>query len=142
MSDSHEGTLRSRDVLSYLERSGGVVWATPPSTLREGEIEQVLAELETQVRSGARYVLVFDLTNAALPDAVQRQKLAAHVRENEQDIRRSVRGIGVVLTSSLVRGIVTAIFWVAPPPVPYRFFATRAEAATWALSLVDAHATA
>ncbi len=132
---------RPRVVVSYLERSRGVVWVTPPSTPRESEIDQVLAELETQLRSGERYVLIFDLSHGAMPNAVQRQKLAAHVRDNEQHIRRSVRSIGVVLTSPLVRGIVTAIFWISPPPVPYRFFTTRAEAANWAQSLVDAPAT-
>lgn len=131
----------SQDLVSYLQRNRGVVWLTPPLTLGPGVIEELLTELETQLRSGVRYVLIFDLTHAAIPNAMQRQKLAAHVRDNEQDIRRSVRSVGVVHTSPLVRGIVTAIFWVSPPPVPYRFFTTREEAASWAESLVDAQPT-
>ncbi len=127
--------------MSYLQRSHGIVWVVPPPTIGPGVIEELLAELETQVRCGVRYVLIFDLTHAAIPNALQRQKLAAHVRDNEQDIRRSVRSVGVVLTSPLVRGIVTAIFWVSPPPMPYRFFATRAEAASWAQVLVDEQPT-
>jgi hypothetical protein len=128
--------------VSYLERSRGVVWVTPPSTLGDSDIEQMLAELETQVRSGARYVLIFDLSHAGIPNALQRQKLAAHVRDNDQHIGRAVRSIGVVLTSPLARGMVTAIFWLSPPPVPYQFFTTRAGAAHWAQSLIDAQATA
>jgi len=127
--------------VNYLQRSPGIVWVTPPPTIAPGVIEEVLAELEMQLRSGVRYVLVFDLSHAAIPNAVQRQKLAAHVRDNEQEIRRSVRSVGVVLTSPIARGIVTAIFWVSPPPMPYRFFTTRAEAASWAQTLVDAQPT-
>ncbi len=129
--------------MSYLKRDRGVVWVTPPSTrMTEDEIEQVLAELEDELRSGAPYVLIFDLSHASLPSATQRQKLAAHIRNNEPSIRRWVRGLGVILTSPLARGVVTAIFWVSPPPVAHRFFTTRAEATPWAQSLVEARPTA
>jgi hypothetical protein len=123
--------------MPYLRQSGGIVWATPPSAQVEGAVELVLAELEAQLARAVPYVLVFDLSRAAIPDAVQRQKLAAHVRDNDEAIRRWVRGLGVVLTSSLVRGVVTAIFWFSPPPVPSKIFSTRAEAAEWAQSLID-----
>jgi hypothetical protein len=140
-SDGHGGRRElhwPQILVSYLQRSRGVVWVTPPSAIGPGVIEEVLAELEAQLRRGVQYVLVFDLSHAAVPNALQRQQLAAHVRDNEQDIRRSVRSVGVVLTSPIARGIVTAIFWVSPPPMPYRFFTTRAEAASWAEALADA----
>jgi hypothetical protein len=129
--------------MSYLKRDRGVVWVTPPTRrMGDEEIEQLLGELEGQLRSGAPYVLLFDLSRASLPSATQRQKLAGHIRKNESSIRRWVRGLGVILTSPLARGVVTAIFWVSPPPVAHRFFATRAEATPWAQSLVEARPTA
>jgi hypothetical protein len=123
--------------MPYLRRSGGIVWATPPATHTGRELELVLAELEAQLARAVPYVLIFDLSHAAIPDAVQRQKLSAHVRDNDREIRRWVRGVGVVLTSSLVRGVVTAIFWVSPPPIPSKIFSTQSEAAEWAQSLID-----
>jgi hypothetical protein len=123
--------------MTYLRRSRGIVWATPPATRAEGAVELVLAELEAQLARAVPYILIFDLSHAAIPDAVQRQKLAAHLRDNDKEIRRWVRGLGVILTRPLVRGIVTAIFWVSPPPIPSKIFSTQSEAAEWAQSLVD-----
>lgn len=123
--------------MPYLRRSRGIVWATPPGTCPEGEVEVVLAELKAELAKAVPYVLVIDLSHAAIPDAVQRSKLAAHIRDNDKEIRRWVRGIGLILTSSLVRGVVTAIFWVSPPPIPSKIFSTQSEAAEWAQSLID-----
>jgi hypothetical protein len=107
----------------------------PAAKLSEEEIDHCLHELDDQLDRRSPYVLLFDLTHSATPNALQRQKLANHVRVNTPKIRRWVRGVGVVLSSPLTRGIVTALFWVAPPPVPHRIFATRAEADAWAESL-------
>jgi hypothetical protein len=123
--------------MSFVERRGRIVWAVPPSRLSDPEIDGILADLEGHLAIGVPYVLLFDLTRAGMPNAVQRRRLANHVRDHSMAIRRSVRGLGVLLTSPVVRGMVTAIFWVAPPPVPYRLFSTRAEAVAWAESLDD-----
>src|SRR5271155_3283679 len=113
--------------MSQVMRSGRVVWAVPSSKISDEEIDRVLGQLEAELDRETPYVLIFDLTGSGTPNALQRQKLTNHVRANTVRIRQWVRGVGVVLTSPLTRGMVTAIFWVAPPPVPYRLFATRAE---------------
>lgn len=122
---------------SYLQREGGIVWVFPPSKPTEEQLDRVLADLSVELRRGSPYVLLFDLTRAEMPNAMQRQKLTAHIRDNAPRIKRWIRGVGVVLASPVVRGVVTAIFWVAPPEAPYRFFATRVEAADWASSLLE-----
>jgi hypothetical protein len=122
----------------HVERKGGIVWAVPPTQATNDEVDHVLADLSAELRVGAPYVLVFDLTRSALPNAVQRRKLTAHMRDNDEKIRRWVRGIGVVCPNPLMRGVVTAIFWVAPPPVPHHLFATCEEASDWADSLIKA----
>jgi hypothetical protein len=125
--------------MKSVERKGAIVWAVPDGTVAPGEeVESVLADLTVELKRGMPYVLLFDLTRAAIPSALQRQKLAAHMQDNAARIRRWVLGIGIIYPNALTRGVVTAIFWIAPPPVPYRFFATRVEAAEWAGSLVEA----
>jgi hypothetical protein len=121
-----------------VERKGAIVWAVPPTHATNDEVDRVLAQLAAELRVGVPYVLIFDLTRSALPTAVQRRKLTAHMRDNAEKIRRWVRGIGIVCPNPLMRGAVTAIFWVAPPPVPHHLFATCKEASDWADSLIKA----
>jgi hypothetical protein len=123
--------------MKSVERKGGIVWAVPGALATDAEVDRVLADLETELKRGTPYVLLFDLTRSAIPNALQRQKLAAHVRDNTALIRRWILGVGAICPHPLARGMVTAIFWVAPPPVPHRLFATRKEALEWAGSLVD-----
>jgi hypothetical protein len=132
------GAKRHGCRLNYVERKGGIVWAVPPMKATDDDINRVLAALTAELKRGSPYVLLFDLTLSAMPNATQRQKLASHIRDNEVRIQRWVRGVGVVLSSPLARGIVTAVFWVAPPKVPYRLFTSRSEASDWADSLVEA----
>jgi hypothetical protein len=41
-----------------------------------------------------------------------------------------------------VRGVLTAIFWIEPPPVTHRIFATVSEAKSWAGKLAVTKAEA
>jgi hypothetical protein len=124
--------------MSYVQRDGGAVWVVPPPNLTDDDVASVLAGLEAQLAGDTRYVLFFDFTHAGMPNAMQRQTIAAQMRRNTEKIRRRVRGIGLVLSSPVARGMVTAIFWITPPPVTYRIVATRPEAIAWADSLVEA----
>jgi|SRR5271166_1885741 len=123
-------------LVSYVERRGPIVWAVPPPELSDEAIDAILSALEEHLARATPYVLLFDLTHAGMPNALQRQKLAAHIRDNTPRIKHCVRGVGVILRSTLVRGVVTAVFWIAPPPVPHHLFTSRAEAIRWAESLV------
>jgi hypothetical protein len=123
--------------MSHVQRRGAIVWAVPRWRLSDHEIDELLAELEVHLAGATPYVLLFDLTRAGTPNALQRQKLAMHMRNNTSRIRLTVRGVGVILQSSVARGNVTAIFWIAPPPVPHRLFTTPTEATEWADSLIQ-----
>ena len=54
------------------------------------------------------------------------------MKKNKELIRRCVHALGVVVPSPTVRGVLTAIFWIEPPPVPHKIFGTTGEATTWA----------
>jgi hypothetical protein len=115
---------------------GSVAWVTVPSTLTDARVSSVLGELEELLRRGASYVLMFDMRAAAMPSSHQRESLALHIRANRDAIRRCVRGVGVVASSPLLRGAVTAIFWIEPPGIPHRVLRTIAEAQAWAAELL------
>src|SRR5262249_31740331 len=117
---------------SYFRDDGVIVTVTPPSGLSDAGIASILSELETRMARGSKYVLVFDLSGGGTPTPVQRKLLAAHMQKNKALIGRWVHALGVVVPSSIVRGMLTAIFWLEAPPVPCQMFGTADEAAFWA----------
>ena len=107
---------------------------TPPVPLSEQAFERMLGEMVRHLRQAEPYGLVFDLTNAVMPSATQRRQLSDHIRVNQESIRRYVRGLAVVATSTALRGVTTAVFWVSPPPVEWRTFGLLEDAKRWAQS--------
>lgn len=63
--------------------------------------------------------------------ANQRKSLADMLREREHKIAVSVGGYVLATPSPIVRGLLTAVFWVAPPPFQHRFVATAEEGFEW-----------
>jgi hypothetical protein len=120
--------------MSHVSDDGSIVTVSPPRELTDEVVVAVLRDLEARLARGGSYGLIFDLSKAGTPNAVQRQLLAAHMRKNRALIERNVRRLAVVAPSSLVRGVLTAIFWIEPPPVPYEVFGSRNEAIAWALA--------
>jgi hypothetical protein len=129
------GAQPLRGAVRATQRVGAIVWVTPPEKSTDAAIEGVLAELREHQRGSEPYVLLFDMSSAGILTPLQRKRVAAHMQETRENIRRMVRGLGIIAPSPIVRGVVVALFWVAPPPVPHRIFARRAEAVDWAESV-------
>jgi hypothetical protein len=123
------------------KRVDSIVWVVPPEKSTDAGIEGVLAELREHLNGGVPYVALFDMTSSGIPTALQRKRIAAHMQENGERIRRLVRGLGVIAPSPLVRGVVVALFWVAPPKIPHRIFGHRAEAIDWAKTVYSSGLT-
>jgi hypothetical protein len=111
---------------------GAIVTVTPPTDLSDQDVRDLLRGLEDRLSIAVPYVLLFDLSHAAMPSPLQRQLLTAHMKRNRELIHRRIRALGVVAPSSLIRGVLTALFWIEAPPVPHQIFATNAGAAAWA----------
>lgn len=117
---------------AYLRDEGPIVTVTPPPALTDEALKSILQSLEDCLARGSPYVLIFDLSNSGVPNAVQRATLAAHIRKNKPRSRLWVRGVAVVASSPLVRGMLTAILWLEPLGVTHEVFATIIEARSWA----------
>jgi hypothetical protein len=115
----------------HVRDEGPIVTVTPPPELTDEALTSILHGLEDCLARGSPYVLIFDLSQSGIPNAVQRGKLAAHIRKNKPRSQLWVRGIGVVAPSPLVRGMLTAIFWLEPLGVPHEVFPTLIEARSW-----------
>ena len=94
----------------------------------DDDVRERVAHLELVLGRRRRIGLVFDTTGAAPLDARHRQVWADWLLRRDIEVRKWGAGCGLVVISPALRGIFVAIFWLWNPPMPYRFFATRAEA--------------
>lgn len=75
---------------------------------------------------------VCDTTNLGNATAKQRRILAEHLEKFEPHDLAWNQGSAIIVPNALLRGIVTAVFWVKSPRFPHQSFATRNEALAWA----------
>ena len=74
---------------------------------------------------------VVDCTGIQKATATQRKIVSEHTDKILPYSKRFNMGTGIVITSSWVRGLLTAIFWLSPPPFPYKIFDTVEHAKAW-----------
>jgi hypothetical protein len=96
------------------------------------------AEAGRAVRGGeGPFVILADAREAEVPDAVQRAVVSSFFRDHEDVLRRSCRGMAVVVRNPVVRAAATAVFWVSKPVVPIRFERDLGAARAWAAASLD-----
>ena len=81
---------------------------------------------------------VVELSNLTKADAKQRRTFADHLKRFEQHDVRWNGGSALIVPSAWLRGLVTAVFWLAPPKFPHQAFAKRTDALEWAQLQLDA----
>ena len=82
----------------------------------------------------ARYPVawVIDLSAIRTATARQRQIFATHLGRVERHNITYNRGASLIVPNPVLRGVVTAVFWIKAPRFPYRLFANRSEGVRWA----------
>jgi hypothetical protein len=119
-----------------------VVMEFPESRVSESDFHQALAYIEHLMREavakGEKSYQVTDITRVQeLATATQRKYAAEFVKRNSTLSQQASLGTASVTPSSILRGIMTAIFWISPPPTPAVFFATRNEAYLHAIGVLE-----
>lgn len=97
----------------------------------DAELAEFLTGLDMLLKQPGRKVCLFDLTKATTGTARQRQTQAAWIGKNEEALARDFAAAAIVTDSAIVRGTVTAIFWIRPLPFPTRVVATLEAADAW-----------
>jgi hypothetical protein len=105
---------------------------------RDEDILERLAFLERHLARPGKLALVFDTTGSKPIGARQRKMWTDWLTRHDARLRRNVAGVAMVVTSALMRGVFTGIFWVWQPPMPYAFTATAREADAWARARLGA----
>jgi hypothetical protein len=71
------------------------------------------------------------------PTAAQRKKIADWQKAEVEIGTRYNVGIAMIFTSRVVRGALTALHWLFPPPTITVTFGTRLEAYDWCIERLD-----
>ncbi len=105
-----------------------------PATMSQGEMEALVQEMEAVLARGTRFVYVADIRSGFLPDARQRDTLAAHYDKRRDDWARLCLGGAAVqkeATQKQQHGIAVAIEWKSRFPFPRAEFTDINEARAW-----------
>ena len=100
------------------------------------DLAAILREMQADRAKGRRFASIIDLRNAAPLNAKQRAIVGAWVKETRELTRITSISTAFVASSTLMRGVLTAIFWTQSFGVPHRVLGTLEEAVTWSLERV------
>lgn len=91
------------------------------------EFDGFLAEMEELIKRPAPRVLLVDTTYSSIPTQAQRRRLTQWFSLHRARLKGEVTGIAFVVPSAVMRGVLTAMFWIQPFPAPYLFVRNMAE---------------
>lgn len=124
-----------------------VVVVTPPAGLvTDAELDEHMLEFRELIEARKQvHAVVIDLRVSSGLTPTQRKRLAKAMEESEQSKYCNCAG-GLIFSSTIMRGMLTAILWLKQPRHETRIFATRDEAVSWGQAQVrtylQANATA
>ncbi|AKF11786.1 STAS/SEC14 domain-containing protein [Sandaracinus amylolyticus] len=107
-----------------------VVTEWPDGEITDAELEQWIAKCTAGWPRGRQITLHLGMRATGLT-SLQRKRMSEFAKTNERMLAKVIVATAIVADSPVVRGIITAINWLAPPPYAQRVFARRGEAETW-----------
>jgi hypothetical protein len=108
------------------------LWSFPESFTDETLVEACAMRERWAAVAKYRVAWVVDLANLGGVTATQRKIFADHLKRFEPHDLKWNQGSAIVAKSTLVRGVVTAVFWLQAPRFPNHTFADRTSAILWA----------
>jgi len=118
-----------------IEREGRLVVVRFFGGVTDAELRAMLGTLEGFIDDPSlRPAFVFDVSKGVVPPAAQRQMMGQWLKRHGPAIGRHCVAAAYVLPNPGLRGMLTAILWIAPHPIPHRVCKTVAEGRAWARS--------
>ena len=111
-----------------------IIKVTPPTNVSDEDIINALEEFVdyiTNQKKGERYGVVLDLRNTKGITVRQRKMITDNMDGMKDYARLYCAGSAMVFDSPLLRGMLTAIFWITKPPYPTQVFKTLEDADAW-----------
>lgn len=113
------------------------VTPTTDENLRD-HLDAQLIEMRANRERRRKTVVVIDASLGLRPTPTQRKMQADWINEHRELLAATCLGIAFVIPSPLVRGALTAIFWIAQLPIPHTVHGTLASAIDWAAARLAA----
>lgn len=79
-----------------------------------------------------RHVLIVDASGAKTLKGTHRQMVAEWNKANAEKLAKYRVGLVLVTRSAVLRGMITAVYWVFTPPFPYKAVDSIDSAFVWA----------
>lgn len=92
------------------------------------DVDLLLTDLKNLMARGQRFRMIFDSTLATTIPMNLARRVSNWMSEHEPLIRDFWMGTGLVITSSVIRGLLNVIFAIRRPISPYKITADRQEA--------------
>lgn len=103
-----------------------------PARVSDADLAAFLAELQQASPTLDRpHAWIADFAAIESTTATQRRMFAEHQVTVESVDRAHNAGAAIVIPNAMVRGVVTAVYWIKPPVYPYQFVRTHEEALAW-----------
>jgi hypothetical protein len=100
-------------------------------------LEEYRRRLEVARKRRGKLVDILDIRHAEPPSPRQRRMQGEWNQANEALLRETLVGFTFIVSTVVMRGVITAVFWLKPLPVPHAVFTHRIEAIDWALDQLD-----
>lgn len=114
----------------YEIRFWPLIYVRLHGTLTDAEWESFLKTSTEQVKRG-RHVHITDTSTQVTPNAKQRALATKYMEATDELTRANVLGSAVVVGSEVMRGALSAVFWLRKPAAPTSVHTDVAEAITW-----------
>jgi hypothetical protein len=126
-------------LFEFDERLSPLVLVTTPAAFEDEAFEQAFRDFEGLFVRRARYALVIDTTAVVhVPSAKQRRRISEWEKAHVDETRRWNVATAMVVSSSVVRGVLTALSWIVPDETPRTNVAKRHEAIEWCCAHLEA----
>ena len=120
--------------LIFEESAWPLVYVRYPSNgLNDQGLEVFLERVMSYLRRRDRFARLIDCRGMTIAHtANQRRRIAEWLAEPElQRLSPHAIAIAVLFRSALIRGALTAVNWIKPPPEPVKAFGSVADSAPW-----------
>lgn len=121
------------ETITFDESRLPLVIVTFRGTASQEEFEEYLRRIGANLARRQPTAVIIDSRQAVTMPAAQRRRQADWIDSNREDLRRYSAGTAFIIESSLMRGALTAIFWLTKYETPYVVVATFEAAEAWAI---------
>ncbi|MCH2110585.1 MAG: hypothetical protein MK135_14780, partial [Polyangiaceae bacterium] len=83
------------------------------------------------------HVVIVDASRGQMMRGTHRRILADWNRRHAEELQKYRRGVALVSRSAALRGMLTAVYWLFPPPYPHKMTNTLREAIDWARTQLE-----